>query len=111
MMVGSAMFCAGDARVLPSMAKRCLQKIRSRHPGYANLFDTPAQNITLPTITVRLVERQGDGNTGRWNHMLVETRAGGNAGWWNHVVVEPHGGESHVGGDMGRWKRGCGTTC
>src|SRR5476649_1670436 len=38
--------CAGDARNFPSMENYCSQKIGSRHPASANLFDAPAQRRT-----------------------------------------------------------------
>ena len=31
-----------DARVFPSLEKRCYRKIRSRHPGLRELFESPA---------------------------------------------------------------------
>ena len=58
MMGGGMVFGGGDARDFPSMAKRYLQKIRSRPPGYANLFDTPPPNTIPPPITARWVDRR-----------------------------------------------------
>ena len=41
----------GDARILPSMAKCYLQKLRSRPPGSAKLFDTPPSQHRLPPLS------------------------------------------------------------
>ncbi len=51
MMSGRTVFGAGDARQFPSMENRYLQKICSRHPGFADLSDTPAPNTIRPDIT------------------------------------------------------------
>ena len=40
----------GDARIFPSMGKCCYQKIRSRPPGFANLFESPPPAIALPRL-------------------------------------------------------------
>jgi hypothetical protein len=58
-MLGGMVSGAGDVRILPSLAKCYLQKIRPRRPGSANLFDTPAPDTIPPAITGKRVARQG----------------------------------------------------
>ena len=53
--MGGGMVCrVGDVRVFPSMGKPYSQKICSRPPGFADLFDAPTPQTMPPPITVRL---------------------------------------------------------
>ncbi len=55
MTVGRGVSGAGDVRDFSSMRNRYLQKVRSRPPGCANLFDTPAPDTPRPTVIVQSV--------------------------------------------------------
>lgn len=93
MMSGRMVLGAGDARILPSMAKCYLRKIRSRHPGFANFSDTPAPNTIRPAIT-----RHDSGASTIAALVLTQTE------WWE--AASGRRGLKEICGRVYRAKRG-----
>ncbi len=100
MSVGRAVAGAGDARIFPSMEKCCYRKIRSRPPGYANLFESPAPATARPTLTPVEVARFARGHEGGRGSRGVAKL--GNDGWafWRYWA------RSGVGVACGRSRSG-----
>jgi hypothetical protein len=78
----------GGVRDFPSMENRYSQKICSRHPGFAYLFEAPTPPIIPPTITVELVARQG-GEGGVRDFSSMENR-------YSQNVCSRHRGSADV---------------